>query len=378
MTSVADVSTPAWGAFGGRPRGRWLGFVFSAVWLVFLQEAWQTAWAVRDTTRGMLGLGALVAFAVLYLTSFPLVRAIRVRRREGRYPMVGLLLLSGLGLLSATACWAIGQPGTATFVFVAVSAVLWLPVRASIGITVGLALLHEVLVRTLVGWEEQPTLTFSLLTAAVAMLGFRMLIDRNAQLIRAREELAERAVQEERSRFARDLHDILGHTLTVVTVKAELAGRLLDVDPERARAEMADVERLSRDALSDVRRAVGGYRDLSLAAELARAREGLRSAGISDDLPSSIDDVPTDLRELFAWTIREGVTNVIRHSGATCCTVRVGPTGVRVEDDGGGPSATGGDGLGLVGLRERAMAAGAVVMTTATQPRGFRLEVLRG
>ncbi|MEZ5097506.1 MAG: histidine kinase [Nocardioides sp.] len=138
------------------------------------------------------------------------------------------------------------------------------------------------------------------------MFGVRALMDRNQQLVYARQELAQRAVTEERSRFSRDLHDILGHTLTVVTVKAELAGRLLELDPERARAELADVERLSRDALADVRRAVGGYREPSLAAELVRAREALGSAGIADDLPTSVDDVPAELRELFAWTIREG------------------------------------------------------------------------
>jgi two-component system, NarL family, sensor histidine kinase DesK len=380
VTTVADVSEPAAGPFGGGARaGRpWLGLVLSGIWLVFLQEAWQTAWAVRDTTRGMLGLGALVAFAALYLTSFPLVREMRVRRPDDRYPVVGLLLLAGLGLLSAATCWAIGQPGTATFVFVAVTAVLWLPIRVSIAVTVGLALLHEVLVRTLAGWEEQPTLTFSLLTAATAMLGFRMLVDRNVQLVRAREELADLAVAEERNRFSRDLHDILGHTLTVVTLKAELAGRLLDVDPQRARSELAEVERLSRDALADVRRAVGGYRDLSLAAELARAREALRSAGIAGDLPTTVDDVPADLRDLFAWTVREGVTNVVRHSRATRCTVRLGPTGIRVEDDGAGPATGDVEGYGLVGLRERAVAAGAVLVATALEPRGFRLEVTRG
>ena len=107
------------------------------------------------------------------------------------------------------------------------------------------------------------------------MFGIRQLMHAQRRPVRGRsEENARLAVDDERNRFARDLHDILGHSLTVITVKAELANRLLDVDPERARAELADLERLSRDALADVRRAVEGYRDLTLPGELARARDG--------------------------------------------------------------------------------------------------------
>ena len=119
------------------------------------------------------------------------------------------------------------------------------------------------------------------------------MMKRNIDLIRAHEENAELLVENERTRFARDLHDILGHSLTVITVKAELAGRLMDVDPARAKAEVADLERLSRDALADVRRAVEGYRDLTLPGELARARAALEAAEIRADLPNSTDDVPT-------------------------------------------------------------------------------------
>ena len=162
---------------------------------------------------------------------------------------------------------------------------------------------------------------------------------RNIDLIVAHEENAALAVENERTRFARDLHDILGHSLTVITVKAELANRLLDVDTERARAELADLERLSRDALADVRRAVEGYRELTLPGELSRARTALAAAEIRAEVPGAADDVPTELRELFAWTVREGVTNVIRHSGATSCTVVLSPTSAEVRDNGAGPVA---------------------------------------
>ncbi len=111
--------------------------------------------------------------------------------------------------------------------------------------------------------------------------------------------------------MARDLHDILGHSLTVVTVNAQLANRLLDADADRARAR-------------------------------ARAREALRAAGIDADLPGSTDTVPTRLRELFAWTIRETVTNVVRHSGATRCAVTVDARQVEIVDNGPGPAAVSG------------------------------------
>jgi two-component system sensor histidine kinase DesK len=200
---------------------------------------------------------------------------------------------------------------------------------------------------------------------------------RNLDLMRARDENARLAVADERARFARDLHDILGHSLTVITVKAELASRLLDVDTERARSELSDLERLSRDALADVRRAAHGYHDLTLPGELARAREALRAADIDAELPNSTDEVPSELRELFAWTVREGVTNVIRHSGATRCTVRLAPTEVEVRDDGTGPGTAGEEaGRGLDGLRQRAAAAGATLVTRPVEPRGFALSVL--
>ena len=118
-----------------------------------------------------------------------------------------------------------------------------------------------------------------------------------------------------------------------------------------------DLERLSRDALADVRRAVDGYRELTLPGELARARTALSAAEIAADLPNSTDDVPTDRRELFAWTVREGITNVIRHSGARRCTVLLGEHEVEIRDDGRGPES-GAAGHGLTGLRERAAALG--------------------
>jgi len=258
---------------------------------------------------------------------------------------------------------------------VTVVGVLTLPTRWAVVLTAVLAGLVQLTGHVVPGWSDPAGLTFAVCTSGFAMWGVSQLMLRNLDLVRAREENARLAVADERNRFARDLHDILGHSLTVITVKAELANRLLDVDPERARRELGDLERLSRDALVDVRRAVEGYRDLTLPGELARAREALRAADIEADLPNSTDEVPTELRELFAWTVREGVTNVVRHSGASRCSIRLAADQVEVCDDGSGPHPGEASGHGLDGLRERAASLGAVLVARTLEPQGFALQV---
>jgi two-component system sensor histidine kinase DesK len=379
VSGVDSAPGPAgWTHRNGRA-GRF-GIAFAAVWLVFLvdslRHAWSVAWGDRHAVAGWVGVVATVGFAVAYLLVFSWVRA-RRRRLGPQVParqawaMLGVLC----GVMAVMTA-SIGQPGTAAVVYVAVIGVMILPTGSAAAFTAALAALVEWSGHAVPGWSDPEGLTFAVCTAAFAMWGVSQLMMRNADLLRAREENARLAVSEERNRFARDLHDILGHSLTVITVKAQLANRLLDVDPVRARAELDDLERLSRDALSDVRRAVEGYRDLSLSGELARAREALSAAGIEAELPHSTDEVPSQLRELFAWTVREGVTNVIRHSGATRCTVRFGPGGVEIRDNGlGAAGPAEGTGHGLNGLRERASALGAVLVTRTLEPRGFALSV---
>lgn len=207
------------------------------------------------------------------------------------------------------------------------------------------------------------------------------MIERSVQLAAAREEIARLAVADERLRMSRDLHDVLGHSLTVITVKAELAGRLAESEgASRAVAEIAHVERLAREAPADVRTTVGGTRQVSLAGELVSARSALVAAGIRPDLPQSVDEVPAGRRQLFGWVVREGVTNVVRHSGARTCHVRFGADWVEVTDDGAGPTCDPGrrtvSGHGLAGLRERvAHELGVLHAGVAGPDGGFRLRV---
>jgi two-component system, NarL family, sensor histidine kinase DesK len=356
-----------------------LGVVFAAVWLVFLadtfRDAWNKAWSGHDAVAGWVGLVATVVFAVAYLLVFSWIRRRRQMFVLSVEPFQAALLLCGLLALAVVMCVFVGQSGSAAVVYVAVVGVLCLRTPFAALFTASLAVAVEVTGHVVPGWSDPGGLTFAVCTSAFAMWGVHQLMMRNADLHSAKEENARLAVAAERNRFARDLHDILGHSLTVITVKAELANRLLDVDRERARSELEDLERLSRDALADVRRAVDGYRDLTLPGELARAGVALRAADIDAHLPNSTDDVPTDLRELFAWTVREGVTNVIRHSRASTCTVRLGPKSVVITDDGSGSSGDQAAGHGLEGLRERAASAGAVLVTRTLEPSGFVLQV---
>jgi two-component system sensor histidine kinase DesK len=207
------------------------------------------------------------------------------------------------------------------------------------------------------------------------MWGFFHIVRSHRELTAARAEVARLAAENERSRIARDLHDLLGHSLTTITVKAGLARRLAPRDPERAASEIGEVEDLARSALTDVRAAVSGYRELTLAGELAGAREVLRAAGIEAQAPGAVEVADPAHAELFGWVLREGVTNVVRHSGAHSCTIAIGPTWLEIEDDGRGTGPRAGtDGSGLAGLRERGAAAGGTIRAGAGR-RGWRLRV---
>ena len=208
--------------------------------------------------------------------------------------------------------------------------------------------------------------------ALMTYLGHRALITTQA-LADTRAALAAAAGENERLRIARDLHDVLGHSLTTITVKAGLAARIEPTDHARAVQEIAEVEVLARQALSEVRATVAGYREVTLAGELAAGRELLLAAGITADLPRAVDDVDPAHRELFGWVVREGLTNIVRHARAARCSVRLAPAVIEITDDGAGQAAPAGN--GLTGLRERVAAAGGSIDAGPVYPAGWRLRV---
>ena len=364
------------------PRGARFGWVFSAIWLFYLSE---NVGALIHAPRGWwrdAGFAALAGFVVLYLASVVLLRRVRGgTARSGHVVLRLWLAVAGMLALTAVQLPAIRYHALSCLVYVAATAMLGLPLPQGIPLAAVLLVSAELLTRLVPGWEDNGY-GLGVLLGALATWGLRLATERQRRLLRAQRELGELAVQKERARIASDLHDILGHSLTVVTVKAELAQRLLDVDVERARRELKDLESLARDALSDVRATALGMRGISLPGEIAAAREALDAANIAAELPGAADDVPTRLRELFAWTIREAVTNVVRHSKASWCAVRLTPSSVEVADDGMGPGpdlpapAGPAGGQGLPGLRRRAEAAGARLSAGARPDGpGFRVRV---
>ena len=193
------------------------------------------------------------------------------------------------------------------------------------------------------------------------MIGFIRLSDALSELHHARKELAHQAVTEERLRMARDLHDLLGHTLSLITLKSEFAGRLLEKDPHTATQEIREVERVARQALREVREAVAGYRQQSLRGELDAARQILEAAGIDCSMEYDAPVLSPEVDNVLGWVVREGVTNVIRHSLAKQCLIRITSGGdharMEVSNDGylreNGRANQTGTGSGLAGLAER-------------------------
>ncbi|MGH2376992.1 MAG: sensor histidine kinase [Candidatus Limnocylindria bacterium] len=221
---------------------------------------------------------------------------------------------------------------------------------------------------------------FAIALAGLGMVAVRQLIAVNADLHATRAELAELAVAAERERLARELHDLLGRTLSLIAVKAELAGRLRAGGDLSADAEILDVQRLAREAIREVREAVAGSTP-SLAAELVAAPIALRTAGIEP----RVDEAPTEIdpshEATVAWALREAVTNVVKHSGARTCRISLqaadGVTALEVIDDGPGPVREDA-GSGLSGLAQRVHALGGTFEAGPNEASGFRLRVSLG
>ena len=182
----------------------------------------------------------------------------------------------------------------------------------------------------------------------------------NGELRMARDEIEHLATVAERERIARDLHDLLGHTLSLITLKSSLASKLADRDPERAIAEIRDVERISREALVEVRAAIGGYRDAGLARAVASAQQMLAAGGITARVAIDAVEMTPAEEAVLALAVREGVTNVVRHSRAKFCSITLSRDDstrrLMIADDGTWKRAL--DGNGLAGMRERVAAIG--------------------
>jgi two-component system sensor histidine kinase DesK len=317
------------------------------------------------------GLG-LMAFNSLYI--YVTFRSFDREKRQAASTRVALLLM---GLV--TTGLALGYGGN------------WLMFFPLLGLAVGAALRGPWLGRTGLlltvyaacvsavrgGWGDAANIGYATFLSSMVTAAILGLSEAVRELRAAREELARRAVEKERMRFSRDLHDLLGHTLSVIVVKSEAARRLAPRDMDAALGQIADIESVGRQALTEIREAVTGYREGSLATELTRARSALSAASVEPVVRQSGTPLAPQTEALLGWVVREAVTNVVRHSDASRCEITVDGAAERVRltvtDNGTGRAAgrprEGIGGTGLKGLTERLAAAGGS-LTAGPSPRG--------
>lgn len=343
----ADGSTP-------EPREPWerFGWIMGAIWLIFLVFPIQSV-VTSDHPWGLRvgGVGLILVFAAVYLHG--LIR-LDAQADEAAQQRFGVRHLAVLLALTVTLGLLVREEALGMLPFVVSLGVLSLPLLQGLALAIA-ALISCIVVPVLTG-EPAAAIVFSIIVLMVSVVVFTVrLVDHRAKEHRALAE--ERALTAQREQVARDVHDVLGHSLTVVTVKSELAERLVDLDPERAKAEIAEIRSLSRQALAEIRATVAGLRVTRLDEETRNAAEALAAAGIAADLPTDPDEVDPRHRITLAWALRETVTNVVRHSRADSCQVTWGDTWLTVVDDGVGPRDLK-EGNGIRGLRERVAAAG--------------------
>ncbi len=384
---LADWAARGHSPWGGQPRA--LRPIALAIWLAFIVFPVVDAITNSDPPPAdhALAIAASLAFVVAYAWFVALL--FRRDQRAVRAGLIAVIFALAVTLTLAdqptwaflfsyaSGCAAVGLPSRLRF----------LGVLGCTALAAGCALLAG-------GSGGQ---AFGDGAAAVGV-GLLMVLlsdlrERNMELSEARAQLAQAAVARERERFARDLHDLLGHSLSVIAIKAELAGRMLPDHPERASAEVADVEAVARQALREVRDAVSGYRRPTLDSELEGAVVALTAAGIDASVQRARAQLDPEVEAVLAWAVREGATNVIRHSRARSCQVRitagVGEAAVEVVDDGDhehepvpvpgaglAPRPPAPPGHGLAGLAERAQRlSGSIEAGRRLECAGFRLAV---
>jgi two-component system, NarL family, sensor histidine kinase DesK len=308
------------------------------VWLAFIVFPLANAIGKHGTTLGRI---IVIAGAAVFVAAY--VVLVIHWRNEPRAPTPLLLFALMLAVSAALTIWSASGWG---FLFTYCAACAALVTAAGFWAVVACAALAAVC--SSIGGADGGTVVGFIASSAgvgMLMLVMRDLRVRNMELNDARAELADMAVAEERERFARDLHDLLGHSLSVIALKAELAGRLLADGPPAAAREVAELETVARAALGEVRDAVSGYRQPTLDRELAGARMALSAAGIEAEVDESRVPLDPAVEAVLAWAVREGATNVIRHSGARHCTFKVSASltdaGVEVIDDGRGANGNG-------------------------------------
>jgi two-component system sensor histidine kinase DesK len=301
-------------------------------------------------------------------------------RAMGRDPAGEVVALVAITVLSALFGLIEPNPEGTVLVFSCIIAgCIFPPARAAV-VLVGLAALQvAVLGVRQADFTGSATILINDILVGLVGAGARFFWLAYGELTAAREQLARLAVTEERLRFARDLHDLLGQSLSVLVLKSELVSKQLPEDAdEPLRQEVRDIAQVARVSLNDVREAVDGYRQASLQSEISSARTALRAAGIGLLVEDTLGQVQAEQDGVLGWCLREAVTNVVRHSGARKCEVRLsrsnGSARLDVSDDGHGATSLEG-GNGLAGMRERVEMAGGTMQVASDDGGGLRLHV---
>ncbi|MGW3229924.1 sensor histidine kinase [Kitasatospora sp. NPDC001095] len=337
----------------------------------------------HSTIGTVLGWCCLAVFMVAY------VLLVVFRSQAGMRPRACLAIVTTMVGLAVAASVVLGDAFLTLFIYASVCVAIITPARYGLRGLVAMAALTAV-VGVGIGADVDNVSTFALsaFLSGVAMTGLQRLVATMKELREARAAVAHLAASEERLRLARDLHDLLGHSLSLITLKSELAGRFMDAGKdEAARAQVADIEQVARQSLIDVREAVTGFRRPTLPVELAAARTALAAAQVRlEAAPELVDAwpaLPDEERGALAWALREAVTNVVRHGeDATVCTVAADESWeaggehyavLEVTDNGRGPGKSQ-PGNGLSGLEERlALVGGRLETGPGERGRGFRL-----
>ncbi len=342
--------------------------VMGGIWLIFLVFPLMNVVRLGWGWRMVAGLGLLVVFAAFNLMGYWAAGRYQIPP-ERPYP-AGVAVVAGSLLVAAGAGLVVGPTMVGLLIFVVALSSYALPRVWAYPTVIG-CVAATVAVPLLAGRLTQ-LVAMPVITAVVALANM-LIVGFVSRLTAADEARYQLNLLQERERVARDVHDVLGHTLTVLALKAQVAERMVAADPDRARAELRQILDLSRQGMSEVRRTVTGLRGEDLAVQLRNAQRLLADAQVSLELIGQAEAVPPPRRALAAAVVREAVTNVIRHCAADHCRIEIGPDGLQVSDDGQGqvnPHA----GHGITGLRERAAAEGAT-MTAEADKTGVTLAV---
>ncbi|UKD57751.1 histidine kinase [Amycolatopsis sp. FU40] len=355
------------GGGSGVHRGRVRSVVVNGLMMGFL-ATWVIA--IADGRYGPVRTGLVFGFLGCYAVAYLLVLwfgPLALRRQR-------IAMVAAMFALGATPALILGSPAYLTGLTYAIATgLMLLPLRISLLLGAGAAVaqIAWMIVRDgVVAWGQVLTLV-----AVTAILGIVYALTFTIGHLRlAREQIRRMAVDQERQRVARDLHDVLGHSLSTMTLKLGLTRRILETsdNTDAALAEIRDLDDLCREALSDVRATVSDYRTVSFATEVAGARMALRAAGVHAELPAAADAVAPELQGVFGYVVREAVTNVLRHSDAQRCVVRVGRDWLEVADDGTVPAEVV-PGHGLTGLAERMSAVSGSLEHGRGPHGGFRV-----